>query len=268
MAAENDDDPNGHITRILGPCPVPRDDPRYESWVDVGNTIWEAQARLQATMLDKAATVPFEQLPSVYLDTVVGHYDIAATLIAATVTDYPSAAERDKTLQEASNWIEKWAISELRTKGPRHIRESVSEHDIRTRLRARMAHWRVKIISAAREATTARSARRAAESTASHDAHGTMPGDGADKVPVIAFGAAAPCQNQSSKRFPNRAAWLQAQLDERHWQTPDVRRFNGPDSRTVRKMLEGEPVKQVVLEKLVQALSTKRLVRLSDVPAD
>jgi hypothetical protein len=68
-------------------------------------------------------------------------------------------------------------------------------------------------------------------------------------------------------RFPNRAIWLQQRLTERAWDHNDPPRHNGPDRKTIDKILRGEGVREDVLEKLTRALSRKvGKVDLLDIP--
>ena len=56
----------------------------------------------------------------------------------------------------------------------------------------------------------------------------------------------------------NRASWLEARLLERGWCPSDPSKWNGPDRKTVEKILRGEPVRNDVLMKLAEALSTQK----------
>jgi hypothetical protein len=75
-------------------------------------------------------------------------------------------------------------------------------------------------------------------------------------------------------QFPNRASWLKDRLQERSWNKHDVQRQGGPDRKTVQKILNGQQIREDVLEKLATALSkapaSKRLpsVTLLDIPRD
>ena len=74
---------------------------------------------------------------------------------------------------------------------------------------------------------------------------------------------------EQPQSFPNRAAWLRQRLRERGWTHNDPSRFNGPDRKTVKKMLRGEKVSGSVLEKVAMALSSKaRQVSADDIPSD
>jgi hypothetical protein len=64
--------------------------------------------------------------------------------------------------------------------------------------------------------------------------------------------AAAP---EVVKRYPRRAAWLAEQLRIRGWTKHDLQRFDGPDRASTQKILDGLPVRDVVLERVAQALS-------------
>lgn len=69
--------------------------------------------------------------------------------------------------------------------------------------------------------------------------------------------------------FPNRAAWLKQRLRERSWNKNDVRRFGGPDRRTVQRVLDGLRIREDRLEELAQALSKKAgTVKPLDIPSD
>lgn len=71
--------------------------------------------------------------------------------------------------------------------------------------------------------------------------------------------------------FPKRASWLKERLRERAWNKHDVRRYGGPDYKTVQKILDGKVVREDGLEKLVEALNKKKKaseIKLSDVPTD
>lgn len=70
-------------------------------------------------------------------------------------------------------------------------------------------------------------------------------------------------------RFPRRATWLRQRLKERGWNQNDPIRHNGPDRKTVIKILHGEPVREDMLEKLAHALSSKvTKVLPEDIPSD
>lgn len=73
----------------------------------------------------------------------------------------------------------------------------------------------------------------------------------------------------SAKRFQQRTHWLRDRLKERGWDKYDVERWNGPDHKTVQKLLEGLPVQEGTLDKLIRALSQKyRQVERLDIPAN
>jgi hypothetical protein len=72
-----------------------------------------------------------------------------------------------------------------------------------------------------------------------------------------------------SGAYPNRAAWLKVRLGERAWNKNDVRRFGGPDRRTVQRILDGVKVREDGLELLASALSKKgQKITPSDIPSD
>ncbi len=63
---------------------------------------------------------------------------------------------------------------------------------------------------------------------------------------------------EDPSRLYRRAGWLADRLQERNWSKHDVSRHNGPDHKTVQKILDGDPVRADVLGRLAHALSTKR----------
>src|ERR1035441_2283414 len=68
-------------------------------------------------------------------------------------------------------------------------------------------------------------------------------------------------------QFPARATWLEQRLIERGWDHNDPPRFNGPDRKTVLKIIAGGDVREDVLEKLARALSAKfGKVNLLEIP--
>ncbi len=72
-------------------------------------------------------------------------------------------------------------------------------------------------------------------------------------------------------QFLKRASWLKDRLRERSWNKHDVARQRGPDHKTVQKVLDGFPVREDVLSKLVDSLSMKHghvKVNLLDIPHD
>ena len=74
--------------------------------------------------------------------------------------------------------------------------------------------------------------------------------------------------------FPNRASWLKQRLRERSWNKNDLSRQGGPDRKTGQKILDGQKIREDVLEKVATALSkappSKKLptVTILDIPQD
>jgi hypothetical protein len=76
-------------------------------------------------------------------------------------------------------------------------------------------------------------------------------------------------ENGGEERFPERANWLRRQLAARHWGLEHVIRHNGPDRKTLNKILAGKPVREDVLERLAAALSASKKapqVSVADIP--
>jgi hypothetical protein len=70
--------------------------------------------------------------------------------------------------------------------------------------------------------------------------------------------------------FPNRAAWIRQRLDERDWSQSEIATYKGgPDRKTIRRILNGEPVSTGTLQKVAIALSKHSglpKVLVSDIP--
>ena len=85
--------------------------------------------------------------------------------------------------------------------------------------------------------------------------------DKAETVQVI--------EEEGEERFPERANWLRRQLAARHWGAEHVIRHNGPDRKTLNKILAGKPVREDVLARLAAALSASKKapqVSVADIP--
>jgi hypothetical protein len=83
----------------------------------------------------------------------------------------------------------------------------------------------------------------------------------------LARSGKAPRAAGQTARYPTRATWLRARLEERDWNVHDVESHNGPDHKTTKKVLDGFAVREGVLEKLTSALSQKYAkVELAHIP--
>lgn len=70
-------------------------------------------------------------------------------------------------------------------------------------------------------------------------------------------------------QFPNRASWLADRLRERAWNKHDLWRQGGPHHKTVQKILSGLAVREDILQKVVDGLSTRNgKVTVLDIPQD
>ena len=75
----------------------------------------------------------------------------------------------------------------------------------------------------------------------------------------------------ADESFPRRATWLQDRLKERGWHKNRLADFDGPDRKTAQRILDGLPVREEVLEKIVTALNKKKVgkpISLLDIPYD
>ena len=69
--------------------------------------------------------------------------------------------------------------------------------------------------------------------------------------------------------FPKRAAWVKQRLKERGWDHNEPTRHSGPDRKTMLKILNGEKVREEILEKLSSALSKRgTIIKPEDIPSD
>jgi hypothetical protein len=74
---------------------------------------------------------------------------------------------------------------------------------------------------------------------------------------------------KSASRFPNRALWLKSRLLERSWNKHDLARKAICDKNTVQKILNGLRVREDILGKIADGLSTKGAkVSVVDIPED
>lgn len=74
---------------------------------------------------------------------------------------------------------------------------------------------------------------------------------------------------QSDSTFPSRASWLRDRLLERGWSNSDPAEYDGPDRKTIQKILRGESVRNDVLQKLADALSQRHgKVNVLEIPQD
>ena len=78
-----------------------------------------------------------------------------------------------------------------------------------------------------------------------------------------------PERRQPVPNYPARASWLKDRLLERGWSNSDPSEYEGPDRKTVQKILRGEAVRNDVLQKLADALSKRHdKVNVLDIPQD
>jgi len=76
---------------------------------------------------------------------------------------------------------------------------------------------------------------------------------------------------RGATKFPNRARWVQNHLTKRAWSPQTLYENNGPDRATTRRMLAGQNVRPMSIEKLTSALSRANKaaeVTPEDVPHD
>jgi len=95
------------------------------------------------------------------------------------------------------------------------------------------------------------------------DSQATMPPEEAS------VGRKSTSETETTRPYPNRAAWLRERLKERAWNKNDIRRFGGPDRRTIQRVLDGLRVREDGLEQLAVALSKKGgKVAVVEIPSD
>ncbi len=77
-----------------------------------------------------------------------------------------------------------------------------------------------------------------------------------------------PAQAAEVARFPRRAAWLRMQMRKRgHLTAHRLAELGGPDEKTIKKILDGHPVRDVVIEKLAAVLSSEEEIGFRDIPS-
>lgn len=222
-------------THVLGPNPFPKDDPRHEQYLELGLVVRELDARRQANMLKRFNSAPDEELHKFYVQAVIERFDLAAAFAVLAVTDYQAAAECEQGLRTSSERTHDWFRSFLAPRTFRWVSKGDLLADLKMRLAERVAHFTAQALRCAREAA------------------GSTP----SAQPVAQKPPARATPSQVAPSFPIRAEWLRDRLAERKWTAQDLDRFGGPNWRTTRKILQGEPVRQVVLEKIAHGLSTK-----------
>jgi hypothetical protein len=140
----------------------------------------------------------------------------------------------------------------LKNKLPRHLVE-VELRWMREQLAALVQHYKAEI----RRCRTIREE----EMRQLRDAQGANP-------VVGSVGVAKPAA-RPQRTFPLRAKWLLRVLESRKWTVQQLERQGGPHAKTTRKILRGEGVRDTVLEKVAQSLSSKGgFVTLTDIPRD
>jgi hypothetical protein len=73
------------------------------------------------------------------------------------------------------------------------------------------------------------------------------------------------------RQFPNRAEWFAARLGERKWDRNKLEAFGGPDHKTTQKVLDGLPVRDAPLKRIVRGLNAHpriKGVKFTDIPLD
>jgi hypothetical protein len=240
--------PQDVIRSFLGPNPFPKEDPRHESYIALGRIMTEADARNRADLLQRATTAKDEELPGLVVERAVASFDLGATVLV-----YGLPAHKQLELcQEALVACAGQMLATVREQigkrpnlwGPETAKTMA---DLRLRLDARLAHWTAEALMQAREMQKATS----------------LPPTG-----VARSESASERRKPKSVRYPRRAEWLRGHLDARKWSVHDLERAGGPSWKTARRILEGANVRETALEKIRQALSTKRVAPIGAIPMD
>jgi hypothetical protein len=232
----------------LGPNIFPPDDHRHTAWVEADRIFSEINAHWQADLLKRAASASLEQLPEVFVEAMTMQFDLVAAVFVAGVTDYDGASACEAALREAADRTHAHFHNHLTHIGSRFIANRDLVAALKLRLSEGVARWTAEALSRARQAANTRAARAEVQ-------------PGAESENDTSIAATKPT-------FPRRAEWLQRQLDARKWTVHDLERFGGPNWKTGRNILRGHNVKDSVLAKLVQALSTTQRISLQDVPCE
>ena len=114
-------------------------------------------------------------------------------------------------------------------------------------------------------------ARTEAATRSAEDGIGTVQTPALNQAPTAEIAVAGKGGSGATPipQFPNRVSWLKARLLERGWSNSDPSNHRGPDRKTIERILRGEAVRNDILKKLAEALSTKPpKVSVEDIPQD
>jgi hypothetical protein len=78
-----------------------------------------------------------------------------------------------------------------------------------------------------------------------------------------------PVRHTVKAAFPKRAAWLTAEMAKRSMTPYSLHKAGGPDPKTIKRILDGVPVREAKLVLIVNGLShANDPVRLDDIPSE
>jgi hypothetical protein len=142
--------PDPFVTSVLGPCPVPREDPAYEAWCSLGRFLGEGDLRIRATLLERAAKASTgNEFGELLGDLFVQRVDLIARLFLLTVTNYDEATSC-QNLTGAATQAALAEFQRLTAAKPRWTRNGEYAR-LKTLLAQRAAHWDAEALAAARQ---------------------------------------------------------------------------------------------------------------------
>lgn len=245
----------------------------------------EANAELLATAGPSGANV------SEVARSIARGFDALALSLVVRVTDATSAASCVRELDTLLNW---WLEHYGRVFQPMHpdVGFAIQELQAITRirltertLRRKTDAWRYasepkdpRVVSSdevgAEQRLRAEALARVAPggiSGAEHTGATGLSGGSSARASAGPTEQAAIEDRPSSPQYPNRATWLSQRLTERQWTKHTVQGHGGPEHRTVQKVLDGQSVGDLVLNRLATALSQSKKhppVAVVDIPQD
>ena len=140
------------VTQTMGASPFSIDDPRYANWISIGLLVAEEEARIQAELLHRAATVTPERRSALIIEGVVRHFDLRACILSL-VKNYDDAMLCLQWLNAAAPEIARRLREQAR--GTQLTSETFFQLDLR--LKQRLRYWTAEALRGAREGEKRRS---------------------------------------------------------------------------------------------------------------
>ena len=216
---------------------LPKTHPQYSNWLEYCSKLREGSGRSRSQYI--ASVLGGLPDPHAIIDAAVLGFEeaLAALLQNGLVKDYETAAanERDlvvhrkKIMEAVRAWLRDY------TKSTKTKRRSVSQ-TLSVDSVGLLSELELRLLEAF------------------------------EKWKAEAWKAARPTATPLLKA---RSAWLYDRLKERAWEKHDIKRHDGPEHKTVQKILDGRSVRADALQRLADSLSKKHSkVNPADIPED